>query len=484
MKRCAQTPAYKAFEQEQYAQYLSSPAFQDQLRGLRQIQDILKQLETTGAALATRPDALGSTSDQSSDPANTELSKSLQNLKLPTCYENPLTFYLLLQYSQSIDAARKRLGLPLKYPVNLATLPGEDINAYTYPVVDGTERVVAINTQLFMFAYQMTKVTVPSIALAKVGDKVAVTVSSAEPSTETLSNFSLSILEFLNETPPSTSAIDRSYDALLITLTEGVETFVVAHEYGHAILGHQSVTAALRLGAASDVGRPQSTIPILARSWRQELEADDLGFRLLADSLRSDQQGGVPERRAYVLSGALFFFRLLSIIEDARHVRDSGQRLIPPTEDERRFLRSFVAGTASSTAKKQYAAILVADHPPAWLRAEQIDRLIALELKAHPITDVQTDYLQIGQALEKRRPYLGARSHQVTSRADSDPCNEGELATSIEATQVVRFTFRPYRTGTDAMVDSHRHGSTKITKIDVQSCKNGWLAPHLPSFAV
>jgi hypothetical protein len=118
---------------------------------LRNFQDLLKTLKETGQELDARPNPLGGAGFQS---GNIEgyIRTSLAKLRLPTCYENPLIFFMLTEYAKRIDQARRDLRMPLPSEINLATLPTTEINAYTYPATTDVGSVIALNAQLFMFA--------------------------------------------------------------------------------------------------------------------------------------------------------------------------------------------------------------------------------------------------------------------------------------------------------------------------------------------
>lgn len=401
-RACAETEAFKAFEHEQYNQYTSSSKYQRLLVELRKKDELLKSLIDVEKQLNARPDKLNDKKDGKKYDAKKLFASTLQDQKLPTCYENAFTYHLLSTYAKDIDKARRSLKLDIPKPLNIATLPSDDINAYTYPVLDGSESVVAVNTQLFMFAYQMAKVTMPTVATHREGKKIAVDVSFDKPSPEIATNFAMAILEFLNLVGPSTEPLDSSYDGMLIRLVSPTEKFVIGHEYGHAIAGHSSQVGKFRLGTASDPSRTTAEVPVLVRSWQQELEADEIGFKLLAASLRdTSKNGALPEDYFYSLRGALFFFRCLSIIEEARALRDKGQIPPLPTLSEREFVRSYVAGTTTAEQNASYSALLSQDHPPTWFRTERAETLFAAELEKHKLSEDARGLLEMAKALER-----------------------------------------------------------------------------------
>lgn len=393
MKHCAATPTYKYFEQVQYDAYTSNPAFQQILAKLRNSQEVFKSLQETDKLLQNRDNPIGGRSWRSGE-TDEYIRRALKNLKLPTCYENPFTFFMLSEYAREIDKARRDLGLPLPSQVNLATLPTTEVNAYTYPATGDVGSVVALNTQLFMFAYQMTKVTVPTIGISDDGQSKRVAVDHSREQAivaiaskpDIQANFTTALLEFLLLTPPSTGPLAQSYDPLVITFTEGMEKFVVAHEYGHVIKRHTSPSMNVRLGTDDDGSSRSRSVPILARSWQQELEADQVGFQLLSNALRREAKADVSNdlRWVYTLKGALFFFKCLDIVEQAKIVRDTGKLPPPPSMTERVFVRAFAEGKSSAEENEKYRHLTSSSHPPAWLRLERLESMIQAELHANP----------------------------------------------------------------------------------------------------
>lgn len=393
MKHCATTPTYKYFEQVQYDAYTSNPDFQQILIRLRNSQDVFKALRETDELLRKRDNPLGGRGWKSGE-TDEYIKRSLGNLKLPTCYENPLTFFMLTEYAREVDKARRDLGLPLPSQVNLATLPTTEVNAYTYPATGDIGSVIALNTQLFMFAYQMTKVTLPTIGIENAEQIKRISVDhskeqaliaiATKPDIQT--NFTMALLEFLALTSPSTEPLAQSYDPLVITFTEGMEKFAVAHEYGHVIKKHTSPTVSIRLGADVDGRSEARSVPVLARSWKQELEADQVGFQLLLRALKDEAKGNASNdlHWVYTLKGALFFFKCLDIVDQAKIVKDTGKLPTPPSMAERVFVREFADGKSSAEQNARYHYLTIATHPPAWFRLERIQQMIESDLRAHP----------------------------------------------------------------------------------------------------
>ena len=407
-KSCATSPTYKYFEHVQYDAYMSNPEFQSLLVALRDKQQILQSLKETGSELDKRDNPLSSP-DIASPQTDAYIEKQLRDLKLPTCYENPFTFWILRQYAQRVDAARQDLHLLLPSQVNLATMPTTDINAYTYPAQGDLGSVIAFNTQLFMFDYQMTKVTLPTIAIAneESSHRVAVdhslrqAIAAIESQPDIRTNFAMAILEFLLLTPPTTQPLVVSYDPLVITFTQGMEMFAVGHEYGHVIRKHTSPVINMRLGADDDRSAAKYTVPVLARSWQQELEADQIGVSLLTEALRKDAKKRPEDelRWVYSLKGALFFFECLDIIDKAKSVRDTGELPHVPTFEERVLLRNFADGKSTAEENAKYKDLTKTTHPPAWLRLERVQAAIDAQLSSDPPSQSSAAFADIGDGI-------------------------------------------------------------------------------------
>jgi tetratricopeptide (TPR) repeat protein len=379
------------------------------LPGLRDANAVLEAIRKTGVDLDKRNDPLGS---GKSDDTKTMafIQKSLKSTPIPTCYENPLTYMMLMQYVKQIEAARRTLKLPLPTRVDFATFPTTEVDAYTLPADEGRNSVIAVNSQLFMFDYQMTKVTLPTIDISKdeqsgyikVDHSPALAAERIKSNPDTPTNFTMAVLEFLGLTDSSTQPLAKSYDPLVIELTQGMEMFAVAHEYGHVIKGHSSQRRGLRLGVYKGDGIASQEIAVLDRSWEQEFQADEVGAELLVEALLPKRPSNQSEelKAVYTLRGALFFFTCLSIIDEAKVLRESGKPVPPLTISDRDFLRRYAAGTAAQSEIEEFGALLKGSHPPAWLRSERVDAIITAALANRSIPPSSMAYASIAEGVE------------------------------------------------------------------------------------
>jgi hypothetical protein len=396
---CSTDPTYRFFEKVQKKAYCATPAGQQMLEVIRQTQAMKAATEEVDKLLRSRPNSLNWDSSFS-DKDSAEIRRKVFGQKLPTCYENPLVYYVISQYINDVERARKQLKMPLKAPPKYGSLPTAEINAYTYPavtdkdVIDKRGSVIGFNVQLFMFAYQMTKVTLPTISVSQElpSRRIAIDFSqetatrAIESNPDLKINFAMAILEFLQLVPPSTEALDRKYDADLMSFTTAIELFSVAHEYGHLIKGHTpKETKTLQL--ASEYMKDAAPVEALigVRSWQQELEADSTGIQILNQILKnrvSDSTDDVTRqsaqlRQIYALYGSLFYFKSSEILEKARYIAEHD---VPPpsiSAEEKAYVRALADGRATKQQKLRYPEIQLKGHPPAWLRLERAARIVA-----------------------------------------------------------------------------------------------------------
>jgi tetratricopeptide (TPR) repeat protein len=390
---CANDPTYQYFEKVQFDAYKKSPPEQlKMLAVLRDPQKALELMRQTGTMLNARKDLPGSRAAHMSDAGALEyLRKHWDTKKVPTCYEEPGEFMLWSGYADRIAAATARLKLPLAKRPKLGTLPTTDINAYTFPAAGEFDSVVAFNTQLTMFAWQMTKVTLPTVGV-EWGKRVKVDGSPAHAREAIQADpvlrvdFALALTGFIQLTPPETQPIAPSYDSLVLAYAQGMELFAMAHEYGHVIRRHISPAMNFRLGVTDGVdtgsGEAANTVPVLRRSWEQEFEADQIGARLLVDAVANERSSDIMGGNAWIYQarGALFFFKCLQLVEEAKYLRDHGEWPTAATLRERVALRRFVDARASDADKSTLGRLLVGTHPPPWLRLEKVRATLEKEI--------------------------------------------------------------------------------------------------------
>jgi tetratricopeptide (TPR) repeat protein len=394
---CATDPTYADFEYVQRAAYDANPAARALLAANDEIEKTFSEVDRE---LRSRPNA--ESAKQDDDAAMKRIIQQILALKLPTCFESRMFYWMIQNYARDVDAARRRLHLPLHALPKYGSLPTDDANAYTYPATKTTGSVIAFNTVLFMFDYQMAKVTLPTIRITDSGSSTlsvdhsrATAIKAIHDQSDLPTNFTMAILEFLGMVPHETRPIAPQLDASLIEFTSAMELFAVAHEYGHVIKNHVSPLGQTRLATTTDKPTAAAvTATVVVRTWDQEFVADDIGFDLLAEVCRhaAESDEVAAARFSYKLHGGLFFLHCLQIIDDAKYVRDHGT--FPPqlTLDEQVALRKLVDGSASAEERSRFQYLLAGDHPPAWLRIERQRARLQRYLSGRSLSPIATSF--------------------------------------------------------------------------------------------
>ncbi len=367
---CATDPAYREFEQIQYAAYTASPAFVQLLQQVRRDNDpdaVRRILAETRKRLEERG------GDSPIDPHGQEqpLIERIAKLKLPTCYESRQIYWSIGERTRWIERARKELGLPLDHAPKFGSLPSTEANAYTYAVLGGKDSVVGFNTELMKFDSSMAHLFVPTIWTAN-ASAPSVSLQKQEFRTQYIP----AVLGFLSLTPQPYLRSPADYDQFTSLLVAGMELFAVGHEYGHVIRNHQSGNGRVRLGTGIDCDPQAPSFTVMARSWQQELDADQTGVQLLVRALQDSAEGLMkPETIHYSLRSVLFFFKCQALIEGAKNAAAGKKAALVPSAADQAFIRSVADGRAS-TARPGSTALALGDHPPAWLRFERLEPVI------------------------------------------------------------------------------------------------------------
>ena len=286
------------------------------------------------------------------DAALAAVRKETTNADLPTPFEVPVWYNMLLDYSDEIAMAAAEAGKPLAFRPMLATLASGHVNAVT-ALVPGTrdEYVVMFEAGLFGFLNLVSK-CVASILLttARLGDLIELDLD--EPwrvSREDVSKFfDVYGAYIVAGNPMYATRYLPSRDLLPIhhTLLQGAEYFVLGHELGHVIEGH--------FGQARHVAQvyPGITMAQLPSAWKEELDADANGFELM---LAVASRKHFTAELAY--AGAEMFFTAIELLEYALVAVESGEGW--PQHVQQRYAR-LEDSLLRPTSDTQFGS-----HPPA-----------------------------------------------------------------------------------------------------------------------
>jgi hypothetical protein len=402
---CATDPAYSEFEKIQADAYLSDRHYRVLLftpeDKKRLIDEFVREMEKESPGLNT---VAGYSVDGSSVQ---EKKYEMEHLEIPTCYENPIFYYLLNQWAQDIEASRKRLKLRAPGKPKFGTIPSNDINAYMYPTADGRDGIIAFNTSLVNFIMQMSKLAVNAInskldrGEASDSSVVADLLLGIRYNTGAQDEFVSSIAGLLLGIPYARVQQDSAQTVLGAFFAGATERFVFAHEYGHLIKGDVSPKIPMSTGATGSIEHVVS-----ARTWPQEFGADSVGLDLMIEALLHSRSqymlhtnGREPDYYAFALRAPLFFFKCVEVLDAARFMLQNGA--IPPrlSDGERQEIRKCAEIGFGPKQTEQCSKLMSASHPPAWLRAERLEPKIGKALASLPRNDFTLAADQKGRIL-------------------------------------------------------------------------------------
>ena len=153
---------------------------------------------------------------------------------------------------------------------------------------------------------------------------------------------------------------------LVVSFAAGMKRFVYAHEYAHIILKHVSSSEFIPVGVAGD-----SEHAVLRRDWRQEIQADELGYKLVLHALAGDerQDPNKKNRELYEFASMapLFFLDCLELLDRAKMTYQRGELQRESSETEKAVLRSCAEQVLANSETPECAVLVRDTHPPAWL---------------------------------------------------------------------------------------------------------------------
>jgi tetratricopeptide (TPR) repeat protein len=311
------------------------------------------------------------------------------NASLPTRYEDPNSSYLLKMAAKEVTDELATSKIAFQSP-RLGTLPLGTLNARSLRPLGGTEPLVVVNQSLFPFVHEFSKIALATIPIEAKDGQVAIELdgkffeSDVRRNNDFLVRFSKALEDFANDRFVRGQAPPRPLDApLIIVLDSGIEDFVIAHEFAHLILHHQT----------DDRYQPESNAPLtresLMRSWGEEAMADMYAATLVNKiTVRQQQDPNIGELRGeleeFARYAPVLFFIYDRLSEEAHYIHKYGRRSPEPSQQQKGIILQFLeASLAQQMAQAggspqgatsevaQYAPPEVqalGDHPPAWAR--------------------------------------------------------------------------------------------------------------------
>jgi hypothetical protein len=292
--------------------------------------------------------------------------------RLPTRYEDAFFYPVARDLNLLVaDAAQSVVGRTVA-PQRIGTLASRNIQAEI--ITDGPSKtpVIVVNTYLLLFCDILQKIALETLAVNRAGDHIEIESKSKDELAEELRRHRLPVEHFAMaveafhrnllpphfELPPEKLALQE--------LLEGIELFVIGHEYGHIVMESRGLDRAVH-------------------PWVRELQADCLGVRFLsaAAGLRpvSRHFSISSPSREYVKTGALFYLAMIDMLSMTEHRAyrtpyDSSDWSVDVVDNLAADLRAnncAISAAATRLLTDAAPPEAGATHPPPRLRAVVVD---------------------------------------------------------------------------------------------------------------
>jgi hypothetical protein len=275
-----------------------------------------------------------------------KLKEILDNDNLPTVYEDPAQYYILLNLFEKIEMSAEEISSNLPRRPVVGTLPSGEVNAMAIKVPDSDDFLLVFEDQIFTFANLIAKVVAQSIPFEIKDNVISFSMGKEEVNNYFKNNsiaferFKELIYAYLFYGEP-TAAPQYFLEGIPMHLADrlrtSLELFIVGHEYSHIILGHVQESKTM----VNKAKRIEFNEIIF--NWDQEFSADVLGLRLMLGCMLKEGSINLPS-----FVGADLFFGSLDVIEKSISILKTGSvtntihRTHPPTLLRREILRKSI----------------------------------------------------------------------------------------------------------------------------------------------
>jgi hypothetical protein len=306
------------------------------------------------------------------------------NEPLPTRYENPLAAAIIRRASREVTQAAANLHLEIKTAPGFGTLPTLDINAQSMATPECPNYLVIVDGWLFAFINEMNKIALQTMRVTAdpdggfgldSSDETFAQIRKSQPRLRTL--LAQTVLTFLGRDMRAPYFLPPEDEALWTASDDGIELFVVGHEFGHVIAKHRVVPV-----EATDANA-------MFAAWKQELEADTYGLLLMASAVRARADKNTQTLKEFEYGTPLLFFTFDHIVQDAKYVLEHGEA---PRELNRElqmkvrdlFLKPQINEADQPLLLRAATISGSVTHPPAWLRRQFIQHGLDRILPSQP----------------------------------------------------------------------------------------------------
>lgn len=240
-------------------------------------------------------------------------------------YEDIYAYTMLQSLDSDIRAIIEKSSIPLKSAPLFGTLPTRRVNARTFKPPNSERIVVAFEDQVFNFANLYSKAIVQALPVVKSESSGRVLFSVdvevirkhlLESRAAQLRFNELIVANIVAGRPGAAPQyfLPEPHSSLAGILRDAMELFVLGHEYGHVIGDHLGRSKKL----VASLGEAQ--VDELLHSWKDELEADWIGFQLCFAAMR---ERNIDDALTY--SAIALFMRGMELVEASLSVMRTGR---------------------------------------------------------------------------------------------------------------------------------------------------------------
>ena len=169
------------------------------------------------------------------------------SIKLPTRYDSPLNFRLLEGLVTRVKSAAERVGLDVRDFPHYSSIPTRRVNACAVNLPCSSRPFLLFDSQLLLFCHLFAKAFARCLPAISSGDSVSLTTNIKEvharlDSTPDVLDRLIDVLRAYAMTDSPSNAkqylSESEYAHIVTIIRDGMELFVVAHEFGHVYAGH------------------------------------------------------------------------------------------------------------------------------------------------------------------------------------------------------------------------------------------------------
>lgn len=249
------------------------------------------------------------------------LSDMLPNtITLPTRYESPLSHKLVRGLVEKIKNAAKKTGIDTSTFPCYSSIPTRMVNAQAVKLPCSKRTFLLFDSQLFTYCHLFAKAFALCLPVISSDDGFSFSVelenvqARISNTPECIDRFAdlLGALEEFDVPGHAKPYIpDAAYARLSLLFLDGMELFVVAHEFGHVYANHlENLLPRASFHAQQNDASSSSHI--------QEFQADVLGLFLM---LIAQSKSGFDAGLSYI--GAELFFHALEMQEKFSYLMDN-----------------------------------------------------------------------------------------------------------------------------------------------------------------